>query len=77
MGKDTSDAEEYRSLTTRPAKLEFRQRWVAQKLAEAERRQIKKTVQMESSETIGTYMSFRRIWDAEGSDRAGYQAIMP
>jgi hypothetical protein len=76
LAKNLEDSEAYKGLATRDQKAAFRVEW-ATKQAEATEKKIeqlvkKETVQ-EESRVAGKYMPFKKIWEAEGADRSGYE----
>ena len=74
MAKDSDKAKEYRGLVGRQAKAQFRAKWVAQKLEAAERKMNKVQKHVITDQTDGTYLPFKKLWEAEGSDNAGFKA---
>ena len=74
LKKGGNQADEYRGLQGHAAKKEFRQKWAAEKLLEAQKKQVKTNKLVHSELSTGTYMSFKRIWDAGGSDMEGLKA---
>ena len=72
--KGSPEAEQYKGLQGHVAKKEFRQKWAEQKLQEAQQKQQKVTKLVHSELSTGAYMSFKRIWDAEGSGMEGLKA---
>ena len=48
--------------------------WCKDKLKEAQKRMEKITSYTIAEELNGSYMSFRKVWDHEGLDEAGYEA---
>ena len=75
LKKSQEDLEEYKSLVGQEAKKRFRARWLDKKLGEAKSRAVKAVKQSQSEEKVGNYVSFKRVWDLEGSDIAGYKAF--
>ena len=66
--------DDYKHLLGRDAKKAFRMKWRQLKLEAAEKRAIKETKELHEDRTVGTYLPFKKVWDAEGSDDAGFQA---
>jgi hypothetical protein len=80
MAKDQEKCAEYRGLVGHAQKANFRAKWAKVKLEEAtlqlEQLQMNKC-ESHTQETVavGTYLPFKRIWDAEGADQEGYAAL--
>ena len=78
IAKDTGLSDEYKKLHGHAEKNEFRRRFLEQKLAAAkEKLQVKTNKHTVVDSSVGTYMSFYRVWEMEGKDKAGFQAISP
>ena len=74
MKKDPQMAEEYKKLPGLAKKEEFRLQWATMKVKEAEKKAIKEKKSSKEETTTGTYVPFKRLWDREGDDLAGYRA---
>lgn len=59
-------AEEYKNMKGHGKKEQFRLKWCAMKVKDAEKKAIK--------EKKHSYVPFKRLWDREGDDLAGYRA---
>jgi hypothetical protein len=57
------------------AKAEFRRKWCEAKLEEAKKAQIQEKRHTITESTNGSYLSFRKIWEAEGLDEDGFKAL--
>jgi hypothetical protein len=74
LKKDPVLAGEYKTLVGRQAKDKFRLEWVALKVEAAKKERVKEKKHAKTQACKGTYLPFRRVWDKEGQDLAGYQA---
>ena len=74
---DPALAEAYRGTIGREAKSAFREEWCKKKVAMTEKKvKMQKEQRHELSDTIvGTYLPFRKLWEAEGLDQEGWMAI--
>ena len=54
----------------------FRLRWAAAKMEEAISKKVRRTIVKEAWKKRGRYMSFRKIWEEEGLDEAGFKALL-
>ena len=75
MKKDTKEALEYRNLVGRKAKAEFRAKWAELKLEAAQKKAVKEQRHEMSEYAHAQHTPFKKLWDAEGSDQAGFRAI--
>ena len=75
MAKQTEAASEYKLLVGQEAKKEWRNKWLVQKLNAAIKKSIKKAKFTVTDEKVGSYLPFRRVWEAEGLDADGYRAL--
>ena len=73
MKKHKESFQEYKGLTGVHAKKAFRDQWLNKKLEDAKCRVIKSQKFTILDEKNGVYISFKRVWDLEGSDMDGYQ----
>ena len=75
--KGSEAYEHYMTLKTHLAKKEFRQAW-AQKQFDS-LRESKRYTQSHREVNLqhGTYLPFRKVWEAEGMDKPGYEALRP
>jgi len=76
LAKNPDEAAAYKALAGRDAKRAFRIKWAAAKRAAAEEALTLHKTQSTtvSDELHGQYLPFKRIWEMEGNDQAGYQA---
>ena len=74
---DPNLAEGYKGAIGREAKAAFREEWCKKKLAIAEKKVAMQKEQCHelSDKIVGTYMPFRKLWEAEGLDQDGWMAI--
>lgn len=76
IAKDPSLKDEYKKLHGHAAKNAFRKKFLETKLAAAkEKLHVKREKHTVVDSSVGTYMSFYRIWEHEGKDPAGFKAI--
>jgi 3-oxoacyl-[acyl-carrier-protein] synthase III len=75
MRKGSAEAEDYKKLIGHAAKAEFRRKWCEAKLQEAQKLQIQEKRHTITESTNGSYLSFRKIWEAEGLDEEGFKAL--
>jgi hypothetical protein len=75
LAKDSELKEAYSILVGHEAKQNFRLNWAKLELREAEKKAIKTKSHTKEQKVVGTYMPFRRLWDHEGQDRAGFKAL--
>jgi hypothetical protein len=70
-------ASEYKGLVGRAAKEAFRAKWSETKVENAEVKlaTLKAECHQLEDSTTGTYLPFKRLWESEGSDDAGFQAF--
>ena len=73
MKKNTPQAAEYKQLKTRQAKADFRKQWAQMKLEAAKKSAVKQQKHIITEGIEGQYMSFKRVWDMEGSDKCGFE----
>jgi len=74
LKKDGHLKSEYQKLTGHQAKADFRLKWASLELQAAEKTAAKSKTHSQEEACIGTYRSFRRIWESEGQDSEGFQA---
>ena len=77
LKNDSALAGAYKGTIGREAKQKFREDWCKTKLAITEKKiQMRKEQNHELKDTIvGTYLPFRKLWEAEGLDQEGWMAI--
>lgn len=68
--------EEYKKLQGWQAKREFRQRWAESKLQVVIDNKVRTTKISSKWLKNGRFMSFRKIWEQEGLDEAGFRAAL-
>ena len=76
LKKSPEDMEAYKELVGNSAKKAWRDKWLASKLENAKKMQMQTTKQTVAQHLTGHYKSFRKIWEEEGLDEAGYKAPM-
>ena len=78
LGKDAETRKEYEALTSHKDKAEFRSRWAALKLKQCTSKlELMKTeVHTMDDTSKGTYLPFRRLWEQEGLDKTGFEALL-
>ena len=72
MKNNTEQNDAYKSLKSRGLKQKFREEWAKRKATECEKKQIKKQKVSHQELAHGTYLSFYKLWEAEGMDKSGY-----
>ena len=75
LKKDKELCHDYKGLVGRAAKAAFRQRWAQSRMEAASRACTKEEKHTFAEEAAGQYLPFKRIWELEGADKAGFQAI--
>ena len=66
--------EEYKNMKGHGKKEQFRLKWCAMKVKDAEKKAIKEKKHSKVEACTGTYVPFKRLWDREGDNLAGYRA---
>ena len=75
LKQNADDGDQYKALLSHSAKKEWRDKRLQQKLEKATKKYVKTTRESASSALVGTYVSFRKLWEAEGLDKEGYKAL--
>ena len=74
LGADPLAKGEYDKLVGHKSKQAFRNKWAESRLEEAKREATKTESHSLEESVQGVYLPFRRLWDMEGADMAGFQA---
>lgn len=73
--KGTKEGDMYRALHTWEEKKGVRCKWAKLKIEAARERHRHYVAEERLDMNTGTYMPFRKVWEHEGLDRAGYEVI--